>query len=135
MAATYAKRDTAYFVFDIESVADGDLVSRLRYPGESLEPQEAIARYRAELLADSGKDFIPYTYQLPVSLVIAKVGIDYRLTDLVALDEVQSRPAEIVRSFRRYGHTCNFHLDPVARIILDFNIAIQAKQILQTSGR
>ena len=40
-----------------------------------------------------------------------------------------------VRSFRRYGHTRNFHLDPVARIILDFNIAIQAKQILQTSGR
>ncbi len=76
MAATYAKRDTAYFVFDIESMADGDLVSRLRYPGESLAPQEAIARYRAELLADSGKDFIPYTYQLPVSLVIAKVGID-----------------------------------------------------------
>ena len=104
MAATYAKRDTAYFVFDIESVADGDLVSRLRYPGESLEPQEAIARYRAELLADSGKDFIPYTYQLPVSLVIAKVGIDYRLTDLVALDEVQSRPAEIVRLFWEGWH-------------------------------
>ena len=104
MAATYAKRDTAYFVFDIESVADGDLVSRLRYPGETLAPQEAIARYRAELLADSGKDFIPYTYQLPVSLVIAKVGIDYRLTDLVALDEVQSRPAEIVRLFWEGWH-------------------------------
>ena len=34
---------------------------------------------------------------------------------------------DAVRSFRRYGHTRNFHLDPVARIILDFNIAIQAK--------
>ena len=42
---------------------------------------------------------------------------------------------DAVRSFRRYGHTRNFHFDPVARIILDFNIAIQAKQIFQTSGR
>ena len=42
---------------------------------------------------------------------------------------------DAVRSFRRYGHTRNFHLDPVASIILDFNIAIQAKQIFQTNGR
>lgn len=39
-----------------------------------------------------------------------------------------------VPPFRRYGHTRYFHLDPVARIILDFNVAIQSKQIFQTSG-
>lgn len=94
-----AKTDTAYFVFDIESVADGDLVSRLKYPGEKLTPEKAIAKYRAELLAESGKDFIPYTFQLPVSLVIAKIAHDYRLIDLVALDEEQSRSHEIVRRF------------------------------------
>jgi len=94
-----AKSDTAYFVFDIESVADGALVSRLKYPGEKLAPTKAIAKYRAELLAENGKDFIPYTYQLPVSLVIAKVARDFRLVDLVALDEAQSRPHEIVRTF------------------------------------
>ena len=102
-----SRRDTAYFVFDIESVADGGLVSRLRYPGQDLPPQEAIAKYRAELLEENGKDFIPYTYQLPVSLVVAKVGADYRLTDLVSLDEEQSRSHEIVRLFwegwRKYG--------------------------------
>lgn len=42
---------------------------------------------------------------------------------------------DAVRSFRRYRDTRHFHLDPVACIILDFDIAIQAKQILQTSGR
>ena len=94
-----AKTDTAYFVFDIESVADGDLVSRLKYPGEKLAPKQAIAKYREELLAENGKDFIPYTFQLPVSLVIAKIAHDYRLIDLVALDEEQSRPHEIVRLF------------------------------------
>jgi predicted PolB exonuclease-like 3'-5' exonuclease len=95
-----------YLVFDIESVADGALVSRLRYPGEDLPPQKAIARYRGELQAENGKDFIPYTFQLPVSLVIAKLDKSLRLLDLVALDEEQSRPHEIVRTFwegwRRY---------------------------------
>lgn len=33
---------------------------------------------------------------------------------------------DAVRSFRSCGHTRNLHLDPVACIILDFNIAIQA---------
>ena len=94
-----AKTDTAYFVFDIESVADGDLVSRLKYPGEKLAPKQATAKYREELLAENGKDFIPYTFQLPVSLVIAKIAHDYRLIDLVALDEEHSRPHEIVRLF------------------------------------
>ena len=102
-----AAADTRYFVFDIESVADGALVSRLRYPGEDLSPQKAIARYRGELQAETGKDFIPYTFQLPISLVIAKVAKDLSLQDLVVLDEAQSRPHEIVRTFwegwRRYG--------------------------------
>jgi len=101
-----AASDTKYFVFDIESVADGALVSRLRYPGEDLSPEKAIARYRGELQAENGKDFIPYTFQLPCSLVIAKLGKDLALQDLVALDEKESRPHEIVRKFwegwRRY---------------------------------
>ena len=37
-----AKLDSAYFVFDIESVADGALVSQLKYPGENLSPTAAI---------------------------------------------------------------------------------------------
>ena len=94
-----AKLDSAYFVFDIESVTDGGLVSRLKYPGENLSPVAAIAKYREELLAENGKDFIPYTFQLPVSLVIAKVAKDLSLQDLISLDEKQSRPHEITRLF------------------------------------
>ena len=66
-----------YLVFDIESVADGSLVSRLRYPQESLEPAAAIARYRAELMEKFESDFIPYTFQLPISVAIGKVGRDF----------------------------------------------------------
>lgn len=99
--------DIRYFVFDIESVADGELVSRLRYPGEQLAPAAAVARYRAELMAKFESDFIPYTFQLPMSLAIAKVSADYRLIDLVALDEPHFRPHVISehfwRGWERYG--------------------------------
>ncbi len=88
-----------YLVFDIESVADGELVSKVHYPGEGLSSEQAIARYRAELLEQQGSDFIPYTYQLPAAIVVAKVAADYELVDLVALDEPEYRPHVMVSKF------------------------------------
>lgn len=90
-----------YFVFDIESVADGGLISKLRYADQGLSSQEAVRRYREELLETRGSDFIPYTYQVPVSLVIAKIAADFRLMDLVALDEPEFRPHMITDYFWR----------------------------------
>ena len=90
-----------YLVFDVESVADGQLVSKLRYPGQGLDPTEAIGRYRRELMDQNGSDFIPYTFQLPISLVAAKVGRDFRLIDLVSLDEPKFRPHFIAEHFWR----------------------------------
>ena len=91
----------SYLVFDIESVADAGLVARLRYPGESLEPVEAVRRYRAELMEKYESDFIPYTYQLPISVAVAKVAGDFRLIDLVVLDEPEFRPHVITEYFWR----------------------------------
>ena len=94
-----SKSAVRYLVFDIESVADGTLVSRLRYPAESLSPAEAVRRYRDELLAKYETDFIPYTFQLPVSVVVAKVAADFRLIDVVALDEPHFRSPVITQHF------------------------------------
>ena len=88
-----------FFVFDIESVADGALISKIRYPGEGLNGTDAIARYRAELLEKTNSDFIPYTFQIPTSIVIAKVAEDYELLELVSLDEPGFRPHEMTRQF------------------------------------
>ncbi len=88
-----------YLVFDIESVADAPLVARLRHPGESIDPAEAVSRYRAELIEKYESDFIPHTFQLPISIVVAKVAADYRLLDLVALDEPQFRPHIVTAHF------------------------------------
>ena len=95
------KSEVKFLVFDCESVADGELVSKLRYPGEGLSAEEAIARYRAELMEKYESDFIPYTFQIPISVAIAKVAKDFRLLDLVVLDEPEFRPHIITEIFWR----------------------------------
>jgi predicted PolB exonuclease-like 3'-5' exonuclease len=90
-----------YLVFDTESVADAALVAKLRYAGESLEPAAAVRRYRDELMEKYDSDFIPYSFQVPVSVVIGKVTADFHLEDLVVLDEPQFRPHVITEYFWR----------------------------------
>lgn len=96
-----SNRDIQYFIFDVESVADGELVSKMRYPQDSLSPQEAIARYREELIEKTGSDFIPYTFQIPVSVAIAKVTSSFQIDDIVVLDQPEFRPHIITENFWR----------------------------------
>ena len=90
-----------YLVFDVESVADRELVARIRYPREAIEPAEALRQYRAELMEKYGSDFIPYTFQTPISVVAAKLSADFQLIDVVALDEPEFRPHVITEKFWR----------------------------------
>ena len=89
----------AYLIFDVEAVADGELVSRVRYPSDALPGADALARYRAELIEQTGRDVLPPTYMLPISVAVAKVSSDYRLLDLAVLDEPQFRPHVIAKGF------------------------------------
>lgn len=94
-----SKQQVSYLIFDIEAIADGSLVSKIRYPKENLQPPEALARYRAELVATTGKDVLPVTFMLPISVAVAKVDADYRLLDVVVLDAPMFRPHVIARHF------------------------------------
>ncbi len=91
--------DVKYLIFDIETVGDGDLIRKVRFPDEDLTPREAVNRYRRQLLEETGKDVLPLTFVLPVSVAIAKVAADYRLVELIVLDSPEFRPQEIVRRF------------------------------------
>lgn len=91
----------AHLIFDVESVADGDLISKVRYPGAGLSPEEAIATYQDELMEQRGTTFIPHTFQVPVAVVIAKVAADLRLIDVVSLDEPDFRPHIMTENFWR----------------------------------
>jgi 3'-5' exonuclease len=96
-----SKPSVRYLVFDIESVADGELVSKIRYPGQELSAADAVRRYRDELMAKFETDFIPYTFQVPISVVVAKVAADFSVIDIVALDEPQFRSHVITENFWR----------------------------------
>ena len=91
----------SFLAFDIESVADGQLISRIRYPGEGLEPDAAIERYRQELREQYDSDFIPYTFQLPISIAVGKISSDYRLLEISVLDEPKFRPHILTEHFWR----------------------------------
>ncbi len=97
----------AYLVFDIEAIADGRLVSDLKYPGQGLMPTDAVARFRCQLMEETGRDVFPPTFVLPISIAIAKVAPDFRLLDVVTLDEPEFRPHVMTRQFwqgwRHYG--------------------------------
>jgi predicted PolB exonuclease-like 3'-5' exonuclease len=90
-----------YLVFDVESVADAALVARIRYPREPIDPAEAVRRYRAQLIDKYESDFIPYTFQVPICVAVAKVSESFELMDLVLLDEPEFRPHVIVEKFWR----------------------------------
>lgn len=102
-----AANEVKYLVFDIESVADGEAIAKTRYPKEALSPSEAILKFRQELLAESGRDFIPYTYHIPVAVVVAKVREDLTVADIVSLDEPQHRSHVMTKHFwigwEKYG--------------------------------
>lgn len=93
------KPNVEYLIFDIEAIADGALVSKVRYPNEGLAPPAAIARYRGELMADTGKDVLPVTFMLPISVAVAKIDADYKLLDVAVLDAPLFRPHVIARHF------------------------------------
>lgn len=94
-----ARDSIRYLIFDVESVADGDIISRSRYPGEGLTASDALARFQAELVEKTGTDFVPHTYHLPVAVVIAKVRADYSLAEIVSLDQPNFRPHVIAKNF------------------------------------
>ena len=88
-----------YLVFDIESVTDGDLLAKTKYPGDQLSAQQAIQKYRSFLMQKYESDFIPYTFQIPISIVVGKVAADFSLLDLVSLDEPGFRPHVVTQHF------------------------------------
>lgn len=91
--------NVSYLIFDVESVADGQLISQVRYPELGLSAKDAISAYQDELLENKGTTFIPHTFQVPTAVVIAKVSADFELLDIVSLDEPSFRPHVITKHF------------------------------------
>ena len=88
-----------YLVFDIESVADPQLVAKIHYPGEMIEPNEAVRKFQDELMKTNGSDFIPYTFQIPISIAIAKVSEELELVSLDVMGKPEHESHQICKFF------------------------------------
>lgn len=91
--------EVKYLLFDVESVADGEAIAKTRYPKRKYNPKQAIDAFRQDLIIESGRDFIPYTYHTPIAVVAAKIREDFSLMEIVSLDEPHFRPDVITRYF------------------------------------
>ena len=96
-----ASTRTAFLIVDTESVPDGELLAKVKYPGDLLTPQAAIERARAEAREASftGSDFLPVTFQIPVAVCVIRVGTDFRLQKITCLDAPHFRQPEVVKKF------------------------------------
>src|SRR5947209_598960 len=99
--ATENGNDPAFLIIDTESVPDGKLLAHVKYAGEDLTPEGAIARAQAEArdASPTGSDFLPVTFQYPIAACVLRVGADYTLQNLACLDAPQFRPRKIVENF------------------------------------
>lgn len=104
--------DVKYLVFDVESVPDSKLIKMVKYPGLDLDENDAVKMFQDEISETSGgkSTFVPVTFHYPVSICIAKILNDYKLADLICLDEPEFRAREMTRLFwhgveELYGHT------------------------------
>lgn len=90
-----------YLVFDVETVPDGKLIIDTKYPELGIDEDAAIDLYKKEIRTASNgvSDFIPVTYQYPVSICVAKVSGNYELVDIVSLDAPHYRTESMVRLF------------------------------------
>ena len=98
-----ATQETAFIVYDTESVVDGALLRRVLYRDADLSPDEAIRRYREETArgADADSVFVPVTFHVPVAVSVARVKSDYRLADIACLDAPRFDPRRMVELFWR----------------------------------
>ncbi len=103
MASTSTNDSVRYLVFDIETIPDGRLIQKTKYPDETLTDEEAVQRARVEAraMSSTGSDFLSLSLQMPVAVCVAKVAADFRLMSLNCLDEPHYRTAELVRGFWR----------------------------------
>jgi predicted PolB exonuclease-like 3'-5' exonuclease len=91
----------AFLIFDCESVPDGRLLGKVKYPSEEISAEEAVRRAQEEARGQSrvGSDFIPYTFQVPVAVCVIRTAADFALQQITPLGAPLFRPADIVCQF------------------------------------
>lgn len=141
----------AFLVLDTESVPDGKLLAKVRYPGDELTPEQAVIRAQDEAreASQKGSDFLPVSFQIPVAACVLRVGADYELQQLSCLDAPQFRPRHIVEQFwKGVGHYRRTYQDTFKLVTFNgrgfdlpllemaaFRYGVQAREHFQASRK
>ncbi len=101
LAPEPAAVEPAFLVMDTESVPDGRLLAAVKYPGENLTPEQAVAKAQEEQRerAWDGSDFLPVTFQYPIAVCVLRVGNDFALQNINWLGEPHFQPRQMVEMF------------------------------------
>jgi predicted PolB exonuclease-like 3'-5' exonuclease len=93
--------EAGYLVFDIEAIPDGNLVAKVRFPGQEISPQEAIrlAQDQEKAKSPTGSDFLPPTLQKPISICVIRVGKDFLPRNIGILDDSDGVDGSLVQKF------------------------------------
>jgi predicted PolB exonuclease-like 3'-5' exonuclease len=91
----------AFLIIDTESVPDGKLLAKCKFPSDNFTPEQAIAKAQDDARENSpnGSDFLPVTYHVPVAACVIRASADYALQAITCLDAPQYRPRKIVEQF------------------------------------
>jgi len=91
----------AFLIIDTESVPDGKLLAKCKFPSDTFTPEQAIAKAQDDARENSpnGSDFLPVTFHIPVAACVIRASADYTLQAITCLDAPQYRPRKIVEQF------------------------------------
>lgn len=98
-----------YAVFDIETRIDKGLVRSVYFPKETLSDDEAYERVCAARIEETGSDFLPVSFHVPVSIAVGVVNAEAVLTGVETLCAADYSEEALVRDFwervERFGGT------------------------------
>ncbi len=88
-----------YAIFDIETRIDKTLVNEVFFPQAGLSDDEALARFRDDLMREQGNDFPPLAFHIPISIAVGDVSADHKLCRVESLARDRYSERELVREF------------------------------------
>ena len=89
----------AYALFDIETRIDKALVKAVYAPREGVDENVVYERVRERLLAEHGSDFFPYSFHVPITIVVGNINGECELTNVEEVGGAVCSEEAMVRAF------------------------------------
>lgn len=89
----------SYLIVDMETRVDRALLRAVQFRGQMVSDDEAYERMRDDLRRETGGDFFPLSYHIPISIALGRVGDDHVLQGVEVLGADTLGEAGVVQAF------------------------------------